>query len=79
MQLMKNSGYGEEFRSKVLRYGMMGYNKILAEDMAGRRPLYRPKSWAASSRWLAKQKKKKNWLGSFGSPVYSSHQLLDLS
>ena len=65
MQLMKNSGYSEEFRAKVLRSGMMGYNKILGEDMAGRRPLYRPKSWAASSCRLAKQKKKKNCLGSF--------------
>ena len=43
----------------------MGYNKILGEDKTGRQPVYRPKSWAASSRRLAKQKKKKKRLGSF--------------
>ena len=65
MQMLKNSGYEAKFRAEVLRAGLAGYRKILAADKAGLRPLYRPKQWRAAARRLDKQKKKKNWLGSF--------------
>ena len=65
MQLLKNSGYCEKFRAEVLRSGLQGYNKIVAAEKDGRRPIYRPKDWQKSARWLAKKKKKKGWLGPF--------------
>ena len=65
MQLMKNSGYSENFRAEVLKSGLMGYSKIVAADEAGVRPIYRPNSWEVSARRLEKRKKQKNWLGSF--------------
>ena len=43
MQQLKNSGYGEKFRAEILKSGIAGYNKILAADKAGVRPIYRPK------------------------------------
>ena len=65
MQLMKNSGYTEVFRAEVLKSGLMGYNKIVAADLAGTRPMYRPKEWNVSARRMEKRRKQKNWLGSF--------------
>ena len=31
----------------------------------GIKPMYRPKGWNTTARWLAKRRKKKNWLGPF--------------
>ena len=58
MQQLKNSGYDEKFRAEILKSGISGYNKILAADKAGERPIYRPKEWQAADRRLVKKKKK---------------------
>ena len=65
MQLLKNSGYSEAFRLEILRSGMQGYNKIVAAEKEGARPMYRKKDWRKSARWLDKKRKKKSWLGTF--------------
>ena len=65
MQLLKNSGYSEAFRAEILKSGLKGYGKILKAERDGIRPMYRPKNWKESARWLDKRRKKKNWLGSF--------------
>ena len=65
MQLLKNSGYSETFRAEILRSGLQGYNKMVVADKQGTRPMFRPKEWRKSSRWLEKRKKKKGWLGPF--------------
>ena len=65
MQLLKNSGYSEVFRAEILRAGLQGYNKIVAADKEGLRPMYRQKDWRKSARWLDKKRKKKSWLGPF--------------
>ena len=65
MQMLSNSGYGEQFRAEILKSGLAGYNKILEADMAGTRPIYRSKGWNISSRRMDKQRKGKNWLGPF--------------
>ena len=62
---MKNSGYSEVFRAEVLKSGLMGYNKIVAADKTGIRPMYRLKEWNGSARRMEKHSKKKNWLGTF--------------
>ena len=65
MQLLKNSGYSEGFRAEILKSGLQGYGKILKAEKDGVRPVYRPKGWRESSRWLDKRRKKRNWLGNF--------------
>ena len=65
MQLLKNSGYSEAFRLEILKSGLHGFNNILKADRDGTRPMYRPKSWKESARWLEKKRKKSNWLGNF--------------
>ena len=62
MQMLKNSGYDEKFRTEVLRSGLAGYNKILESNKTGAKPMYRSKEWHVSSRRMEKHKKKKNWL-----------------
>ena len=65
MQLLKNSGYSEAFRAEILKSGINGYNKILKAEKDEIRPIYRPKGWKESARWLEKRRKKNNWLGKF--------------
>ena len=65
MQLLKNSGYNQKFRSELLKSGLNGYNKILKAERDGVRPVYRPRGWNETARWLAKRRKKNNWLGPF--------------
>ena len=65
MQLLKNSGYNQKFRSELLKSGLNGYNKILKAERDGVQPVYRPRGWNETARWLAKRRKKNNWLGPF--------------
>ena len=65
MQLLKNSGYSEPFRAEILKSGLQGYGKILKAEKDGVRPVYRPKGWRESSRWMEKRRKKRDWLGEF--------------
>ena len=65
MQVLKNSGYSQKFRLEILHSGLQGYNKILKAERDGIRPVYRPKGWNESARWLEKRRKKNNWLGPF--------------
>ena len=48
---------------EILRSALNGYNKILAADISGEKPLYRPKEWKSSARWLGKRRKARCWLG----------------
>ena len=65
MQMLSNSGYGEQFRAEIVKSGLAGFNKILESDRAGTRPIYRSKGWNVSSRRVEKRRKCKNWLGPF--------------
>ena len=65
MQLLKNSGYDEKFRVEILNSGLRGFDKIIKAERDGVRPMYRPKGWNETARWLAKRRKKNNWLGPF--------------
>ena len=58
MQALKNSGYSTQFRKEILDSGLKGYNKILAADKKGERPMYRLKEWRKAARWLEGKKKK---------------------
>ena len=63
MQMLKNSGYTVNFLREILSSGLNGYNKILEDDRSNKKPLYRPKEWKRSFRWLVNKTKSKNWLG----------------
>ena len=63
MQILKNSGYDQKFRTEVLRSGIKGYNSILEEAKSGVKPLYRTKESKSSDRRLAKQIKKTKLAG----------------
>ena len=65
MQLLKNSGYDEKFRAEILNSGLKGFDKIVKAERDGIKPMYRPMGWNETARWLAKRKKKNNWLGPF--------------
>ena len=54
----------------MLRSGIKGYNSLLEEAKSGVKPLYRTKEWKSSDRRLAKQRKKRNWLGMFKSCIF---------
>ena len=62
MQLLKNSGYSETFRAEILKSGLKGYNLILQAERESVRPVYRPKGWKESARWLEKKTKKEEQL-----------------
>ena len=62
MQMLKNSGYSARFRKEILLSGINGYNKILEADRSKQKPLYRPKDWKRSSRWMDSRQKAKNGL-----------------
>ena len=64
MQVLKNLGYGSQFRREVLKSGTKGYRSILADHMSGLKPIYRSREWQKSSRRLAEKSKKKTWMGS---------------
>ena len=70
MQILKNSGYTQTFRTEVLRSGIKGYNTILEQAKSGVKPIYRTKGWQSSARRMAKQSKKRNWLGMFKSCIF---------
>merc|ERR1712218_195757 len=61
MQLLKNSGYSEAFIAEILKSGINGYNKILKAEKDEIRPIYLPKGWKESARWMEKRRKKNNF------------------
>ena len=46
------------FRAEILNFGLKGFDKIVKAEQAGVRPMFRPKGWNETSRWLAKRRKK---------------------
>ena len=58
MQLFKNLGYDEKFRAAILNLGLKGFDNIVKAEQDGVRPMFRPKGWNETSRWLAKRRKK---------------------
>ena len=50
--------------------GLNGYNRILAQDRNGTKPIYRSKPWRKSSKRLDKKRKKVNWLGTYKASIF---------
>ena len=45
------------FRAEILNFGLKGFDKIVKTERDGVRPMFRPKGWNETSRWLAKRRK----------------------
>ena len=61
---LKNSGYGEKFRKEILDSALNAFDKMLADDKAGTKPMYRSRGWNREERQKAKLNKKHDWWNS---------------
>ena len=58
---LRDSGYSERFRQQLIESVLRGWEKMVGEQEAGRRPINRPQSWQKESRREEKTRKKNNW------------------
>ena len=61
MLKLKNSGYSIKFRTEILDSALVAYEKIVSEDTAGTKPMYRSRNWNKEERDLKKNNQKINW------------------
>ena len=61
MLKLKNSGYGQKFRKEILDSALQAFDKMLADDRNGTKPLYRSKTWNMEERQKTKLNKRQNW------------------
>ena len=66
MLKMKNSGYTANYRKQVLDSAFKAFDKMVKDDQAGTKPLYRDKHWNKEMRMEQKQGRKLNWYKSGG-------------
>ena len=72
MARMMLAGYPEKYLRNTLCRALNIYDKMVADDVNGRRPLYRPKDFDRIPRRVEKQKKKSNWAtnGGYIAPIF---------
>ena len=58
---MKNSGYNQNYRMQILKSAFNAFEKMVAEDKSGVKPLFRNRSWNKENRMQTKESKKKHW------------------
>ena len=58
---MKNSGYGTKYRTEILDSALAAYEKILSDDKAGIKPLYRSRDYDKEGRAQRKNSANVNW------------------
>ena len=62
---LRDSGYNEKFRKQIIQSILGGWDKMLAEHEAGRRPINRSRNWQGENRRKEKTRKKEqlvpNW------------------
>ena len=61
MLKLKNSGYGTKYRTEILDSALIAYEKIISEDRAGIKPLYRSRDFNKEERDKNKISRKLNW------------------
>ena len=61
MLSLKKSGYNKKFRKEILDSVLKAYQKMVEDDQAGVKPMYRDRGWNADERQKAKSNKKSNW------------------
>ena len=72
MARMMKAGYPQRYRRDALCRSLRIYDKMVEDDLTGKRPLYRPKEYERIQRRQQKQKKKTNWSnrGGFIAPIF---------
>ena len=58
---MQLSGYGQKFRTEVMKSALQAYDNLLDAEVRGERPLYRPRTWNMLERENQRRAKKLNW------------------
>ena len=61
MSHMIHNGYPEKYRVDTLMRAFRIYDKMVEDEKAGKRPLYRPKDWNIVTRRKEKVKKRHEW------------------
>ena len=61
MRRLRDSGYKQKFRQEILTSILAGWDKMVEEHEAGRRPVNRATSWKEKERQEAKWRKKTTW------------------
>ena len=61
MVRMKEAGYSEGYRRRVLMAAIKIYDQKIEDERKGVRPLFRPKTWNKEERRKEKETKKKEW------------------
>ena len=74
-QRMRASGYGERYRYEVIKSGVEGFDKMIAEKNKGGRPINQRRTWNEDQRQKKKESQKKNWFkgGGFDVPLFVPH------
>ena len=69
---LRDSGYSERFRQQLIESVLGGWDKMVVEQEAGRRPINRPQDWQEKRRRQEKVKKKTNWYktGGFSTVIF---------
>ena len=73
MLKLKNSGYGTKYRTEILDSALIAYEKIISEDRAGIKPLYRSRDYNKEER--DQNKINRNLIGIKTAPMISSTNL----
>ena len=58
---LRDSGYNEKFRQQIIQSILGGWDKMVTEHEAGRRPINRSRNWQGENRRQEKTRKKNNW------------------
>jgi hypothetical protein len=61
MLKLKNLGYGIKYRTEILDSALIAYEKIISDDKAGIKPLYRSRDYDKEGRIKRKMNRKVNW------------------
>ena len=69
MNHLKRSGYSQKFQKEIADSILKPYKKMLEEDAAGTKPLYRSRDWNKEERTIQKSRKKLNWWNTAESKV----------
>ena len=63
---MRDSGYKEKFRYETIQSILTGWDKMVAEQERGGRPINRPRHYEEKKRREEKWRKKANWFKTGG-------------
>ena len=73
MLKLKNSGYSQKYRTEILDSALAAFEKMIEDDKAGIKPLFRDRNWNKAERDKLKKERRVNWYKSIpGNVEYKS-------